>query len=261
MATSTVDLTVSGNSGAIGDGLFMTGQLQPAGTGVFDSFVPLQQNGSEQGYNTNAAPQFNEGSSLQHNHSILLADVPIVFGDGSNGTIEGAAYREFLLDLNDAGGTRGLLSLDKLQIWQEESGSLTNFTPGAGFSGSHTNYLAYDLDTGGDHWIALDTGLAHGSGQSDVRVLIRNDLFINDTAHRYVTLYSAFGQQGGTWGSDGGFEEWGLHGPSGGAKSALALVKSAAVDGRHRGSSRRGHRLQLHTLKHRQHSADRRHTH
>src|SRR5207249_3634399 len=47
-----------------------------------------------------------------------------------------------------------------------------------------------------------------------------------DTAHRYVTLYSSFGEQGGLSSSDAGFEEWGLHGNSGGAHSALALTKT-----------------------------------
>ena len=122
------------------------------------------------------------------------------------------------------------ISLDALQIWQEEAGDLTNFTPGAGFAGAHTNYLAYDLDAGGDHWIALNDGLSHGSGQSDVRVLIPDSFFINDAAHRYVTLYSSFGEQPG-WSTGGGFEEWGLSGPSGGANSALAVHKTAAVAG------------------------------
>jgi len=202
--TPDVDLTVAGAFGIIGDAVFMTGALQPAGTGNFDSFVQIQYNGTEQGYNSDAAPQFDEKSTHTHNHSVLLADVPIVIGDGSNGTIEGVAYREFRLDLNEAVGNNQFISLDALQIWQEESGSLTNFTAGSGFAGAHTNYLAYNLDSGGNHWVALNDGLSHGSGQSDVRILIPDSFFINDAEHRYVTLYSSFGQQAG-WGSDGGY--------------------------------------------------------
>jgi uncharacterized repeat protein (TIGR01451 family) len=100
----------------------------------------------------------------------------------------------------------------------------------SGFAGAHTNYLAYNLDAGGNHWIALNDGLSHGSGQSDVRILIPDSFFINDAAHRYVTLYSKFGEQPG-WSSDGGFEEWGLHGASGGAVSAFSIHKTAAVAG------------------------------
>jgi uncharacterized repeat protein (TIGR01451 family) len=223
--TPDLDLTDPNTFGFINDAVFMTASLQPAGTGNFDTFVQIQHNGTEQGYNTDASAQYDEKNSHNHNHSILLAEVPIVIGDGQNGTIEGAAYREFLLDVNEPNG--GYISLDALQIWQGEAGNLTNFTPGAGFAGAHTNYLAYDLDAGGDRWIALDAG---GSGQGDYRILIPDSFFINDADHRYVTLYSAFGEQPG-WESGGGFEEWGTAGPNGGTVSAIAVDKTATVDG------------------------------
>jgi uncharacterized repeat protein (TIGR01451 family) len=227
--TATLDLTVSGTFGAVADGLFATSQIQSAGTGTFNAFVQIQHNGTEQGYNTDARPQqFDEKNSTNHNHSILLASIPIVVGDGSNGTNEGTLYREFRLDINETGD---FLSLDALQIWQEESGSLTGFTPGVGFSGSHTNYLAYNLDAGGDHWVALNDGLSHGSGESDITVLIPDSFFINDVSHRFVTIYSSFGSIGGDWSADGGVEEWGLSGPSGGPIAALNIVKQASVPG------------------------------
>src|SRR3954471_24983062 len=226
--TPTLDLTSDDTFGTIGGAVFATGQNQSAGTGVFNSFVQLQDKVFEQGYNTDASAQYDEKSAHNHNHSILLADVPIVVGDGSNGTAEGVAYREFLLDLNELNGNiNPYVSLDALQIWQEEAGNLTNFTPGAGFAGAHTNYLAYNLDAGGNHWIGLNDGLSHGSGQSDVRVLIPDSVFLHDASHRYVTLSSKFGEQSG-WDSGGGCEEWGLHGASGGAKSALSIHKTAA---------------------------------
>ncbi len=231
--TPDLDLTEPNSFGLINDAVFTTGQTQPAGSGnnAFNAFVQIQNNGTEQGYNTDANAQYDEKNSHNHNHSILLADVPIVIGDGANGTIDGVAYREFLLDLNEPnGGTKPYISLDKLQIWQEEAGNLTNFTPGSGFAGAHTNYLAYDLDAGADRWIALNANMAHGSGQSDYRILIPNSFFINDAAHRYVTLFSQFGSQPG-WESGGGFEEWGLHGASGGVQQTFSVSKTATVDG------------------------------
>jgi uncharacterized repeat protein (TIGR01451 family) len=189
----------------------------------------IQHTGTEQGYNTDAAPQFDEKSSATHNHSILLADIPIVIGDGSNGTIEGLAYREFLFDATEAlGGTNRFLSLDRLQIFQG-SGSLTNYT-GSGFAGAD---LVYDLDAGADRWIALNSGLSSGSGSSDIRILIPDSYFINDAEHRYVTLYSAFGLQGGMWSSGANAEQWGLNSETAGSgnTSAFVVTKTATVDG------------------------------
>lgn len=97
--TPDIDLTFDDTFGILNGAVFATGLNQPAGTGAFDSFVQLQNGGTEQGYNTDASSQYDEKNSQNHNHSILLADVPIVFGDGTNGTVEGVAYREFLLDL------------------------------------------------------------------------------------------------------------------------------------------------------------------
>src|SRR5215203_1391271 len=211
MTTATVDLTVAGTGGT----------------------------------NNGAAPQFDESTSHKHNHSILLADVPIFIGDGTGGTVEGVVYREFRFDANEVGGVGRLLSLDKLEIWQEESGSLTNFTSagsaaagvhyasGPGFAGTHTDYLAYNLDEGGDHWIAIDSGLSSGSGKGDMRVFIPDSYFINDAAHRYVTLFSQFGAQGGNYGASSGFEEWGVNSTSAGSgnTATFLLNKTAWVDG------------------------------
>src|SRR5262245_53301605 len=126
--TPTIDLTNSGTSGVINDAVFQTAELQPAGTGVFNTFLQLQHSPTEQGYNSDGVHQFDEKSG---DHSVLLAAVPIVIGDGSNGTLEGVAYRAFTYDLNEPnGGIKPYVSLDQLQIWQEEAGNLTSFTPG-----------------------------------------------------------------------------------------------------------------------------------
>ncbi len=207
--------------------------------------MQLQDKGIEQGYNSDAAPQFDESTSHKHNHSILLADVPIFIGDGTGGTVEGVVYREFRFDANEVGGAGRLLSLDKLEIWQEKSGSLTGFTSagsaaagvhyasGPGFAGTHTDYLAYNLDEGGDHWIAIDSGLSSGSGKGDMRVFIPDSYFINDAAHRYVTLFSEFGAQGGNYGASSGYEEWGVNSTSAGSgnTATFLLNKTASVDG------------------------------
>ena len=229
MAAPDVDLTVAGNFGSVGDGVFMTGQIQ-AGTGLFDTFVQVHAGGQEHGYNTDHRPQqFDERNSANHNHSLLLSNVGIVVGDGSGGTNDGTVYREFILDANDGNG--GRISLDRLQIFQEASGNLTGFVPGVGF-GAPGEHLVYDLDAGGDRWVALNANLSSGSGNSDIRVLIPDVLF--DQSLPYVVLYSGFGFQGGEWTSDGGFEEWGTdtaNSPGGGGPFALNITKNATIAG------------------------------
>jgi uncharacterized repeat protein (TIGR01451 family) len=227
----TLDLTTADSFGTIDDAVFETALAQPAGTGNFDTFEQVQSNGVEQGYNTDGTKQFDTKTSANFNHSILLAQIPTVVGDGSNGTVDGVVYREFLLDINEPnGGTGAFLSLDSLQIWQEESGSLTGFTPGAGFSGAHTNNLVYNLDAGSDNWVGLNDGLSHGSGQSDIAVLIPDSSFVNDGIDRFVYLYSEFGVQSG-WYAGGGFEEWGLSAPNGPnvPTNAMSISKTASI--------------------------------
>jgi uncharacterized repeat protein (TIGR01451 family) len=208
----------------------MTGQFQQV-PDAFSTFVEIRHNGTEQGYNTNGTLQFDTQDVQNSTHALLLANVPIVVGDGSHGTAEGVAYREFRLNIAEAGTTKQFLSLDALQIWQEESGSLTSFTPGSGFAGLHTNYLAYNLDTGGDHWVGLlEPSNGNGANQTEFTILIPDADFINDPAHRYVTLYSKFGLQAG-WQSDSGSEQYGLSVNSAGPTPAMTVHETATVPG------------------------------
>ena len=236
--TATVDLTASGNYGLVDDAVFGASQVN-AGTGTFPAFLSIARTGTEQGYNSDFRPvQFNETTNANHNHSLLLANVPLVEGGNVAGTVEGVLYREFLFDSNEgSSGENPFLSLDRLQIYQELSGNLGgtyNFSsgPSGGFNvaGEH---LVYDLDATGDHWIAVNSRLSSGSGKSDIQVLIPNSFF--DPNVPYVYLYSAFGLQGDGWRSSGGSEEWavagGQSGQGGGSKAALNISKSAAVDG------------------------------
>jgi uncharacterized repeat protein (TIGR01451 family) len=227
---ATLNLTTAGSFAALNDTVYQTANAQPAGTGVFNTFLRVQATPTEQGYNTDGTLQFNTGTG---SHSILLAQIPIVFGDGTGGTQEGVAYREFRLDLNEPSGDKALISLGGLQVWQEESGNLTNFNTTTGFAGTHTNYLVYNLDAGADNAASMNASLSSGSGQSDIRVLIPDTAFINDAAHRFVTVYSLFGSADPADSSGGGFEEWGTAtgNGSGVATTSFVINKTATVDG------------------------------
>src|SRR5688572_5724734 len=234
--SGTVDLTVSGTFGAVGDGLFMTGDYQLDTSGGFVSVVRMQAPGVQQGYNTDAVPQYNEKDD--HTTALLLSDIPIVYGDGEGGTAEGVAYREFVFRLNDPNGTKSTISLDELQIWQQDAGNLTLFTPEDGlnqtqdgFATTSSDVLIYDLDAGGDAWVALNDDVPEVNGTGDVRVLIPDSMFIQDAAHRYVTIYTAFGLQGGTWSADGGDDDWGVNSISENFSSDVSVSMTATVPG------------------------------
>ena len=64
-----------------------------------------------------------------------------------------------------------------------------------------------------------------------MRVYIPDSYFINDAAHRYVTLFSQFGAQGGSYSASGGFEEWGVNSTSAGSgnTASFLMTKTALV--------------------------------
>ena len=182
---------------------FLTGNLTTAtGTGIFPSFVQIQaspsENGVEQGFNTDAAPVEDTGTSHVHNHSILVGDVPIV-------TVDGNDYREFRLDLNEPQTSDAVAQiwLEKFQLFTAGVGNLTSLTGAT---------QIYDMD-GGTDGLGATTGdnqdvrvllqsWATGSGHSDYKVLVPVSFFSGTSATDFLYLYSQFS------GAAGGFEEW-----------------------------------------------------
>ncbi len=159
------------------------------GTGVFDSFLRIQSQGEESGYNTDGQVQFATKAG-KWTHSITLGNVPVVNG-----------YLEFYLDINQSqGGDRRYLSLDVMKIFLADSAGLDNYDPDAG-TGLGT--LIYDL---GANWVKMDnTVFDPGSGTGDVRVLIpASPQWSSD---KYLYLYCEFGKQ---FNSNSGFEEWSI---------------------------------------------------
>jgi len=205
--------------------IFAQINVQPTGTGVIDSFLRLQANGTEQGYNTDARDykangqysstsgvktQLDEKSDPNYTRSILLTDVPIV-------TINGTKYREFFLDINENASDPGrYISLDQLELYLSSSGTLDSYnsgnTSGVGSSlsgpGGATSKQIYSLDTGFspsspdspfvDNWIQLDyLASSGGSGKGDMVFYLPDSMFtLNGTTNPYVYLYSQFGCNG-----------------------------------------------------------------
>jgi len=195
--------------------IFTTAEISPAGTGVFDTFVQIQRNESEQGYNTTVNNVFDNGSSDVHNHELSLSSVPLKL-------IGGLLYREFALDTNESTNTSEI-SLDGLQLYLSTTPNQSTTTV------SSLGNLVYDLSSGAANSVLLDSEfIGSGSGDSDLFVYIPETLFAAalvslGSADPYVYLWSHFGLTD-NFNSDAGFEEWGVQ-----AANAVPEPASAAL--------------------------------
>src|SRR6478609_5517422 len=74
-----VDLTTPGSSGTINGAVFLQDSTHPAGVGVFQPFLRLQGNGTEQGLNTDASQlPYDDKGSANWTHSVPLSSIGVV---------------------------------------------------------------------------------------------------------------------------------------------------------------------------------------
>lgn len=206
-ASLMLDMTASGAVRTDGVAVFRQFSMDGStGTGGIDSFVRIQGNGTERGYNTDGTPEFDTKTG-SFTHSLLLSSIPEV-------TIGGVGHREFLLDINQ---NSQFLSLDAIKIYIADAGNLASYPAAFGTP-------VYDL---GDYWLKLDATLGSGSGSGDMLMYVPSSLFGADGA-KYVYLYSAFGAQ---FASNDGFEEWarGTEGSVTPEPATLALLALGGV--------------------------------
>lgn len=211
-AASVVDLTTGpGSSGEINGAVFEFALDRPAGTGVFQPFVRIEMNGTEQGYNTSAATLPFDELPGPWTHDLSLGDIPVVSVGGLN-------YLEFQLDINEVGaGDLQLLSLDEVQIFTSPVGELNSTDLRS------LGALRYQMDFGEDSHVLMDYRFGAGSGESDMRMLIPIGFFAGARSDEYVYLYSQFGLNAQ---STAGFEEWRVAMPE--PASAILLVLGGA---------------------------------
>ena len=198
-----LDLTAAGNIGDINSAWFYTSlNSMIVGTGVFDPFLQLQGPASgtndEKGYNTDGTQQFDTASG-PWTHSLqlqTLVDYNNIY------TKDGTDYYEFVLDINEPGGRKSLLTLHELQFYIHDDPNMTNY---ASWSINPAMFKVYDLDTGGDSQIDLDADLTSGSGKGcDMVALIPTAVFGTDYS-KYLYLFAAFGNPDL---AEDGFEEF-----------------------------------------------------
>ncbi|HYE62000.1 MAG TPA: VPLPA-CTERM sorting domain-containing protein [Phycisphaerales bacterium] len=197
MATSAqaviVNLLSSPSSGTINGALFETTNVRPTGTGFIDPFLRIQANNVEQGYNTSGRPvRFDEKTDGNFTHDLQLSSL-------ASRTINGTAYYEFMIDINEAGGGQELISLERLMFFTNPTGSInpTDIT--------QLGTLRYDMDAGdATNTVRYNDGNS-GSGQGDIRFFIPVANFAGAGINDFVYMFARFGD---TDNSDAGFEEF-----------------------------------------------------
>jgi len=206
-----------------GAAIFQTDEQHPTGTGFIDSFVRIQQNGWEQGFNTSARPVDSDmqvKTDPNYTRNLTLGEV-------ATKVINGVTYREFFLDVNEPRAyDKNYITLDQLEVFTSSSASLNDYNGTANTnSGSLTGATKiYDLDTyykngtqptaSVDNYVQLDYALkGSGSGSSDMVFYLADSLFTNKDPNSYVYLFSQFGDlakvaTNDKYESQAGFEEW-----------------------------------------------------
>jgi hypothetical protein len=196
-ARATVVDLINGDSGTItnayGTAIFQFTQPQPTGTGIIQPFLRVQNDPSEQGYNTSGGTPFDDKAG-PWTHNLTFADLMTTAV-----TVNGQNYFKLLLDINEPGGSKSLLSLDQLQFYTSPVGSQTTTNV------SSLGTLRYSFSPGDQ--VLMDAARNHGSGSGDMYAFIPVSAFAGTASTDFVYMYCAFG---GTDPSQGGFEEWAL---------------------------------------------------
>ena len=190
-----LDLGSSG-SGTINGALFQTNNDHPTGTGVYNPFLTLQANGTEQGYNSSTG-NFDTKREPQWNHEIRFSDLQTT-------TINGTAYFGFSVDINEPNGAKSTISLDGLSIYTSSTLQSSTSTNGSGTFNGSLGILRYDL---GANQVLYDDQNT-GSGGGDLNIYIPVSAFGNTSANDYVYMYQRWGSADAM--TQGGFEETAL---------------------------------------------------
>ena len=189
-----VDLGSSG-SGSINGALFEVSGQAPAGTGVFDPFLTVQNTPWEQGYNATNG-NFDTKRIPQWNHEIKFSDLQVTM-------VNGQSYFGFVVDVNEPNGTKAGISLNGLSLWTSSTIQNSTSVDSNGFFNGSLGTLRYDLGANS----VLYTDTHNGSGQADITILVPTSFFAGTKANDFVYMFQRWGN---TDDSQGGFEETAL---------------------------------------------------
>src|SRR5712691_11699355 len=181
VAQATVVDLINNDRGTItnssGTAIFEFTQPQPTGTGYIAPFLRIQANGSEQGYNTSGGEPFDDKAGIW-THDIQFSDLQT-----TTITVNGTAYFQILLDVNEPGGDKSLISLDRLEFYTSPTGSQTTTDL------SQLGTLRWSLDGAGDSYVLLDASRNSGSGSGDMFAYIPVSAFAGVSDTDFIYMY------------------------------------------------------------------------
>jgi hypothetical protein len=217
---------------------------QPTGTGVFNPFLSLQTpNGNtntEQAYNTDGFTNlFMDSTRPNWNSRVKVGDLGTV-------TIGNASYFAFVLDSNEPGGDKSLISVDNIRLYTSATDNTTSVgndvsqldnlgtlrwamntpteistTTDIYGTGKHKDEIVgteTSTDFNKENWIKLDSAQENqnnnsngGSGMGDMAIFIPVSAFTGVAMSDYLWFYNLNGahySSDSDLASQSGFEEW-----------------------------------------------------
>ena len=187
----------SDGSGTINGAIFETNDDHPTGTGVYNPFLTIQNNGWEQGYNSSTG-NFDTKREPQWNHEIRFSDLQAT-------VIGGVQYIGFSVDINEPNNAKSEISLDALRVYTSSTLQSSTSTDSNGFFNGSLGTLVYDLGANQVLYNDQDSG----SGEGDINIYIPVSFFLNAgvTANDFIYMYQRWGNTDST---EAGFEETAL---------------------------------------------------
>jgi hypothetical protein len=220
-----IDLTAIGNgpvavTGDVGGtGYVDNNATHTSGTGVFDPFLTIQNTPYEQGYNTDGHTALYMDQTRPEWNTLLRV------GDLAQINIQGGMYYGFILDANEPGASKSVISIDNIRVYTSSSdntGSVGSDVTKLDQLGTlrwamnNPNLVGTTYNNG--QWVKLDANQNNlgmnangGSGYADMVVYVPVSAFGNATANDYVWFYNLNGVKYSTdpdLASQAGYEEW-----------------------------------------------------
>ena len=227
-----------------GKAIFADQWSQPTGSGVFQPFLTLDSNGQTSTGNSNIEQAYNTDGTvamyLDQLRPNALGNKTITYGSLQRFDVNGSSYVAFVLDANEPGSDKSLISIDNIRIYSSADDKTT-----AGIGQANLNDLGAKVwgmndpltagttppDLNGfnvNQWVKLDANQSNnngsnangGSGQGDMIVYIPVTAFqaAGTLDSDYVWFYNLNGVHysvDGDLAAQAGYEEWkALTGPN-----------------------------------------------